>query len=428
MRAGFSFEVLAVDSATSARVGLLRTPHGDVETPVFCPVGTAATVKSVSVDELEATGATLCLANTYHLMLRPGADRMERLGGLHQFMQWPRPLMTDSGGFQAFSLGLAREHGVSKIGGVFPEEPSQAKKSGPTARKGTDKGKLATVDDDGVTFRSFIDGSMHRLNPEISIGLQQKLGADLIVAFDECTSPLSDHEYTREAMERTHRWAVRSLQAHPPDRPQALMGIVQGGAYEDLRRASTRYIASLPFDAFCVGGSLGKNKSEMHQVLDWSVPDLPTDRFRHLLGIGDVDDMFESVQRGIDSFDCVLPTRFARHGNLLLTPPLGRPANRFRLNVWNARHAEDPSPVDPSCGCPLCTRYSRAYLRHLFQAQELLGIRLASVHNLWFMQDLMRKMRASIRTATFASLKAEWFEPEAHGRPRSGPQSDCGPA
>jgi queuine tRNA-ribosyltransferase len=417
MRAGFSFTVEHQDTKTRARVATLNTPHGSVQTPVFCPVGTVASVKSLSPDELREMGATLCLANTYHLMLRPGADRMQRLGGLHRFMRWDRPLMTDSGGFQAFSLGYAREHGVGKIGGggIFPGEKEQiaqaAAKKG--ARKGTDQGRLARIDDNGVTFRSFIDGSVHRLEPEISIRLQQKLGPDLIVAFDECTSPLSDHAYTQRAMERTHRWALRCLETHPPeldqDSPQALMGIVQGGAYEDLRKESTRIIGGLPFDAFCVGGSLGKDKAEMHQVLDWTMPLLPRDRFVHLLGIGDIEDLFEGVERGIDSFDCVLPTRLARHGTLLVAPPLGNPANRFRLNIYNARYAEDDGPVDPSCGCPLCRDFSRAYLRHLLQAQELLGGRLASLHNLWVLQDLTRAMREAIAAGTFSELKQQWL-------------------
>lgn len=410
MREGFDFQVEARDARCAARAGLLQTPRGLVPTPVYCPVGTVATVKTLDPLEVEETGAPMILANTYHLMLRPGADRLHRLEGLHRFMGWAGPIMTDSGGFQAFSLGYAREHGVGKIGGVFPGE---AKAPNAGKRKGTDLGRLAVIDEDGVTFRSHIDGSTHRLTPEISIGLQQKIGADFIVAFDECTSPLSDHAYTRRAMERTHRWAVRCLEAR--DRkahlPQALMGIVQGGAYEDLRRESTQVIAAMPFDGFCVGGSLGTSKADMHKVLDWTIPDLPDDRFRHLLGIGDVDDLFEAVERGIDSFDCVIPTRFARHGTLLVSPPVGSRKNRFRLNIWNTANSEDNGPVDPSCGCPLCRRFSRAYLRHLFQAEELLGHRLASLHNVWFTQALMRQIRTAILEGRFLELKAEWLGP-----------------
>ena len=412
MRQGFDFRVEAREPGCAARAGMLTTPRGLVPTPVYCPVGTVATVKTLDPLEVEDAGATMILANTYHLMLRPGADRLQRLGGLHGFMGWSGPIMTDSGGFQAFSLGFAREHGVGKIGGVFPGE---AKAPAPDNRKGTDLGRLATIDEDGVTFRSHIDGSKHRLTPEISIALQQKIGADFILAFDECTSPLSDHAYTRRAMERTHRWAERCIEARElkADLPQALVGIVQGGAYEDLRKESTRAIAALPVDCFCVGGSLGKSKADMHQVLDWTVPGLPDDRFRHLLGIGDVDDLFEAVERGIDSFDCVIPTRFARHGTLLMGPPVGNRKNRFRLNIWNTSNSEDAGPVDPTCGCPLCRRFSRAYLRHLFQAGELLGHRLASLHNVWFTQALMGRIRQAILEGRFLEFKAAWLGPPA---------------
>ncbi len=374
-----------------------------METPVYCPVGTVASVKALDCSELEAAGAQMILANTYHLMLRPGADRVARLGGLHHFMAWPHPTFTDSGGFQAFSLGFAKEHGVGKIGGVF---------TGPAApvprRETNELGRMATIDENGVTFRSHIDCSTHRLTPEISIGLQQKLGADIIVAFDECTSPLSDHEYTRRAMERTHRWAERCLAAHPVRVPQALLGIVQGGAYEDLRRKSTQVIASMPFDGIAIGGSLGKTKTDMHHVLEWTIPELPDAKFRHLLGIGDVDDLFECVERGVDSFDCVIPTRFARHGTAFVRPQFAT-KRRFRINLRNATWAEDSRPIEPDCGCPACVRYSRAYIHHLFVAEEILGFRLATIHNIWFMQRLMEEIRQSIREGTFRTLKQTWL-------------------
>jgi queuine tRNA-ribosyltransferase/7-cyano-7-deazaguanine tRNA-ribosyltransferase len=417
MREGFSFSIEARDPRSRARAGRLQTPHGEVLTPVFCPVGTVATVKTLAPEDLEAAGATLVLANTYHLLLRPGPDLIDRLGGLHGFTTWQRPMMTDSGGFQAFSLGFAREHGVGKIGGgsIFPDDPNTgAGTPGTTAPKpkpGADLGRLAKIDEEGVTFKSFVDGTRHRLTPETSIGIQHKLGADFIVAFDECTSPMSDHDYTRRAMERTHRWAQRCLDYHAKaaTRNQALLGIVQGGAYDDLRDESTRFIASLPFDGFCVGGSLGKTKQDMHHVLDLTVPGLPDLAPRHLLGIGDIDDLFEATERGIDSFDCVIPTRFARHGTCFVSPPLGEPRNRFRLSIWNARYHEDRGPIDPLCDCPVCKRFSRAYLRHLFQANELLGPRLASLHNIWFTQSLMRKIRQSIIDGSFAALKRAWL-------------------
>lgn len=416
MREGFSFTVTHRDAHSRARVGVLRTPHGDVPTPVYCPVGTLATVKTLQAEDLEMAGASMVLANTYHLMLRPGADRVARLGGLHRFMAWPHPTFTDSGGFQAFSLGFAKEHGVGKIGGVFPAEPRAAAPrvrprdahGGEQARGRQNFGNMVRIDEDGVSFRSHLDGSTHRLTPERSIQLQQQLGADVIVAFDECTSPLSDHAYTRRAMERTHRWAERSLSAHGPRAPQALLGIVQGGAYQDLRLESTRVIAAMPFDAFAIGGSLGQSKADMHQVLEWTVPNLPDHRFRHLLGIGDVDDLFECVERGVDSFDCVIPTRFARHGTLFVPRELAS-KRRFRLNINNAQYSEDVGPIDPTCDCPACRRYSRAYLHHLFRAEEILGVRLASLHNIWFMQRLMASIRDAIRGGTFAALKQHWL-------------------
>lgn len=431
MRSGFSFDVVTRLDGTSARAGVLRTPHGNVQTPVFCPVGTVAAVKTLDASDLEAAGVSMILANTYHLTLRPGADRIQQFGGLHAFMAWPGPIFTDSGGFQAFSLGFAKEHGVGKIGGVFPGEEKMntpgnagarcaASRAIRSAARTCDLGRMAHIDEDGVTFRSHLDGSLHCFTPENSMSIQQKLGADIVVAFDECTSPLSDHDYTRDAMARTHRWAARCIKVHGPDRPQALLGVIQGGAFEDLRRESTRCIASMPFDGFAIGGSLGKRKADMHAVLDWTVPGLPEGAFRHLLGIGDVDDLFECVQRGIDSFDCVIPTRLARHGTVLVEPdspsPITEPSaaekgsrRRFRLNIHNARFADDGAPLDEKCDCPACRRYSRAYIRHLFVAKEILGIRLASLHNVWFIQRLVRRIRKSILEGTFLALKEEWL-------------------
>lgn len=405
MRDGFSFEIQHRLDGSRARAGLLRTPHGDVRTPVYCPVGTVATVKTLDNAELEEAGAQMILANTYHLLLRPGAEVVQGLGGLHGFMAWNRPTFTDSGGFQAFSLGFAKEHGVGKIGGVFPE--GHVPKPAPPPKR-TEYTNMAKIDEDGVTFRSHLDGSKHRLTPEISIGIQQQLGADIIVAFDECTSPMSDHAYTKRAMERTHRWAERCIAAHPTDRPQALLGIVQGGAYHDLRQESTRVIASLPFDGIAIGGSLGKSKEDMHQVLEWTMPGLPDHKFRHLLGIGDVDDLFECVERGVDSFDCVIPTRFARHGTVFV-PREYASKRRFRININNAQYITDARPIEPGCPCPACRRYSRAYIHHLFMAGEILGYRLATLHNVWFMQRLMARIRASIVDGTFLQLKSEWL-------------------
>jgi tRNA-guanine transglycosylase len=385
-----SFHTLASLAGTAARTGTIETAHGTIETPAFFPVGTQATVKTLTPDELIEVGAQGILANTYHLFLRPGADLIERLGGLHRFMAWPRPIMTDSGGYQAFSLGLALEHGVGKIAKMFPgtaEAPHQPIKK-----------RLARIDENGVEFRSHLDGSRHLLTPEISIRVQRQLGSDLVLAFDECTSPLSDYRYTRLAMERTHRWAVRCAQAWGGSKPgYGLYGIVQGGAYADLRIESARFIGGLPFDGLAIGGSLGRSKSDMHQILGWTIPLLPDDRPRHLLGIGEPEDLFECVERGIDTFDCVSPTRLARHGGLY--------AATGRMNILRSTYREDPRPIEDGCRCYACRTFSRAYLRHLFVADEILGYRLATLHNLTFILDLMARIRGSIVDGSFAALK-----------------------
>ncbi len=402
---GFSFQILAGDSA--ARVGVIATPHGEIPTPAFVPVGTQATVKALAPDDLRAVGCSLILANTYHLHLRPGAETVRDLGGLHRFMGWDGPIMTDSGGFQAFSLGFGIEHGVGKIASIFPGEEAACESPSGHVRRG-ERRKLATVDEDGVTFVSHLDGSRQRLTPETSIKVQEMLGADIILAFDECTSPLHDHEYTRLALGRTHRWALRCLAAHSTG--QAMYGIVQGGAYRDLREESARFVGGLPFAGFAVGGSLGRSKEDMHRVLEWTVPLLPEERPRHLLGIGDVDDIFAAVGRGIDTFDCVGPTRLARNGVLLVGPEAGgTPANRFRLNIKNAAFARDERPVDHRCRCYTCRSFSRAYLRHLFRVGELLAYRLASIHNVAFMMDLMARIREAIAAGRLRELRREWL-------------------
>ena len=373
-----------------ARVGLLSTPHGTVETPAFLPVGTQASVKGLTPDELRAVGAQIILANTYHLYLRPGSELIAGLGGLHRFMAWNGPLTTDSGGYQVFSLGFALEHGVGKIAKMFPG--AEARRPRAPVRP-----KLAKVDEDGVTFVSHIDGSTHRLTPERSIAIQEQLGADLIMAFDECTSPLAGYDYTKQAMLRTHRWAIRSLDAQTRG-DQALFGIVQGGEYRDLREESARFVGSLPFAGIAIGGSLGKSKEDMHRVLEWTVPLLPEARPRHLLGIGEPDDLFACVARGIDLFDCVAPTRLGRHGVLYTADG--------RLNIRNAGYAADRQPIAVDCPCYTCRQFSRAYLRHLFVAEELLAYRLATIHNLHFVLDLMRGIRRSLLDGTFDQFAA----------------------
>jgi queuine tRNA-ribosyltransferase/7-cyano-7-deazaguanine tRNA-ribosyltransferase len=408
----FSFEPGARDASSRARTGLIRTAHGEIQTPVFMPVGTQATVKALSPEDLRDVGAQIVLANTYHLYLRPGAELIAGFGGLHEFMRWNGPIMTDSGGFQVFSLGSALRDGVGKIGDIFPDEDSRRAERSPGE-------PLTKVDEEGVTFRSHLDGSLHRLTPLVSIKVQAQLGADFVLAFDECTSPLDDEVYTRRAMERTHRWAARSWDAfvrHGRSH-QTLFGIVQGGAYRRLREESARFIASLPFRAYSIGGSLGKSKRDMHEILDWTVPLLPADRPRHLLGIGEIDDIFETVSRGVDLFDCVSPTRWARNGSLLVHPRVGAGAaapgvgvaRRGRLNLFNQQFAGDHGPLDDSCPCYTCRNYSRAYLHHLFRAKELLVYRLATIHNLTFMTRMMREIRDAIAGGTFADLRTAYL-------------------
>lgn len=391
------FEITAHDTTTRARTGILHTAHGIIETPAFMAVATQASVKALTPDDLERVGLQLLIANTYHLALRPGSEKIAELGGLHAFMNWQHPLMTDSGGFQVFSLGAAIRDGVGKIADIFPEEDAAQSPNHPITQspKGT---PLCKIDDDGVTFRSHLDGALMRLDPERSLQIQHQLGADFVVAFDECTSPLDSYEYTRAALARTHRWAERSLDQHAQTRReyQSLFGIVQGGAYRDLREESARVIGALPFDGICIGGSLGKSKKEMHAILDWTIPLLPDAKPRHLLGIGELQDIVEGVARGIDLFDCASPTRWARNGALIVSREIAANAEQ-RINISNARFALDRAPIDPSCDCYTCQNFSRAYLHHLQRARELIYYRLATIHNLRMMMRFMRAVREQIR-------------------------------
>ena len=373
---GYGFEIVATAPDSPARVGRLTTPHGVVDTPAFIPVGTAGSVKSLTPDEVRGLGAQITLANTYHLWLRPGQEVVRTLGGLHRFTGWEGPCLTDSGGFQVFSLGFGLEHGVGKIASMFPGQDG-----GPQPRPGK---ALCVIDDDGVWFNSHIDGRRLRLDPASSISIQQALGADIILAFDECTSPLSSYDYTKKALDRTHRWAEACLRANEGG-SQWLFGIIQGGEYRDLREESARFIDQLPFDGYAIGGSLGKSKDDMLRVLDWSVPLLREGRPRHLLGIGHPEDLFAAVERGLDLFDCVTPTRLARHGTVY-TPD-------GNLNLRLHRLRLEDRPVEDGCDCYTCQRFTRSYLRHLFISRELLAMRLASIHNLRFIMRLMQRIR-----------------------------------
>ncbi|HRN18616.1 MAG: tRNA guanosine(34) transglycosylase Tgt [Truepera sp.] len=404
---GLSFEVTLRRGA--ARTGTLVTAHGPVQTPAFVAVGTQAAVKGLTPGAVVDTSTQLLFANTYHLYLRPGADVVAAHGGLHRFMGWDGPILTDSGGFQVFSLGASIEHGVGKIGSIFPGEDAGAGQRRLASRTG-----MVKVDEDGVEFRSHIDGSKHRFDPETSIGVQRKLGADIVLAFDECTSPLHDEAYTRKSLERTHRWARRSLAAFKAGvalhgYPQALYGIVQGGAFEDQRVESAQVVGGMGFDGIAIGGNLGSTRADMYRILDWTLPLLPPAKPRHLLGIGDVPSIFEAVARGIDTFDCVMPTRNARTGSLLVRPdwaPVEPGARASRLNIINARFRTDLGPIQEGCDCYTCGNFSRAYLRHLFKAGESLGPQLATVHNLRFMARLMEDIRAALREGTFDALWA----------------------
>ncbi len=400
-----TFEIEARDPHSRARAGRITTAHGVIETPVFMPVGTRGSIKSLTPDEVRDHGAQIILGNTYHLYLQPGHELIARMGGLHRFMGWEGPILTDSGGFQVFSLvygGIADE--------IKGRRPTQQVQPG-----------MVRVTDDAVIFKSYIDGSTHIFTPERSIEIQKGIGADIILCFDELPPFHAGYDYTARSLERTHVWERRCLIFHqetrmgglpfvPPNPDQALFGIVHGGVFPDLRRASAEYLRELSFDGLCIGGSLGGDKEQMRAVVDMTVPHLPDHLPRHLLGIGDVDDLIECVARGIDMFDCVSPTRLGRHGTALVRDTAAPPAERrWRLNVANAAFRDDQEPLDSWCDCYTCRRYSRAYIHHLFRAQELLGIRLVSLHNVAFLLKLMRDIRQSIREGRFAQLRAEWL-------------------
>ncbi|MBU4421711.1 tRNA guanosine(34) transglycosylase Tgt [Candidatus Parcubacteria bacterium] len=370
-----------------ARVARYKTPHGVILTPAFIPVATKATIKTLDSNDVRKIGFNSILANTYHLMLQPGADLVKKMGGLHSFMNWQGPIFTDSGGYQVFSLGKGLAYGVSKVhkktvGSLAP----YSKKS------------LVKITDNGVEFRSHLDGKKIFLRPEDSIRIQEKLGADIIFAFDECTSPTDSRAYLEKSLERTHKWAERCLRAHER-KDQSLFGIVQGGDYKALRQASARFIGSLPFGGFGIGGSFGKK--EMLKVLDWTIPFLPEEKPRHMLGIGVIEDIFEAVERGVDTFDCVEPTRLGRHGTLF--------TKTGRMRILSAKYRADKKPIEADCNCELCANYSRSYLHHLFKANEILGMRLATIHNLTFMHNLMENIRKSINNGKFTSFKSQFL-------------------
>ncbi len=389
------------DTLDRMRIGKVKTRHGSFTTPVFIPVATLAAIRGLDNRDLKDMGVEVLLANTYHLHIRPGDELIKELGGLHRFMNFDGAIVTDSGGFQAFSLGFGMEHGVGKIANnIFLEGLKDNVK--------VHSKKLAVVNDRGVRFKDPATGQIVELTPKKSMEIQSNLGSDIIFAFDECTSPLSDRAYTERALERTHRWAEECLEYY--DRRQALFGVVQGGEYRDLREKSARFMAERDFAGYGIGGSLGKSKQDMLNILEWVIPILPEEKPRHLLGIGAVEDLFNCTERGIDMFDCVAPARWARRGHLYISPAEGgNPENKFRIHIRNSQFRRDTRPVDRTCDCLVCQNYSRAYLRHLYVSNELLYFRLATYHNIYFILSLMDKIRESIRDGSFYELKKEWL-------------------
>ncbi|HET7628340.1 MAG TPA: tRNA guanosine(34) transglycosylase Tgt [Bacillales bacterium] len=372
-----TYEFIKSCKQTGARLGKLHTPHGTFDTPMFMPVGTLATVKTMSPEELKEMGAGIILSNTYHLWLRPGEDIVEASGGLHSFMNWDRGILTDSGGFQVFSLSDMRE-----------------------------------IQEEGVHFRNHLNGDRLFLSPEKSIGIQQALGADVIMALDECPPYPASYEYMKESVERTSRWAERCLTAHNQTERQSLFGIVQGGEYKALREQSAADLSSLDFSGYAVGGlSVGEPKDVMNEVLEWTTPLLPADKPRYLMGVGSPDSLIDGVIRGIDMFDCVLPTRIARNGTCM--------TSSGRLVVRNAKYAKDFRPLDEACDCYTCRNYSRAYIRHLVKTNETFGFRLTTYHNLYFLLNLMRRVRQAIHEDRLLDFRERFFEQYGFHRPNA---------
>ncbi|NMB07802.1 MAG: tRNA guanosine(34) transglycosylase Tgt [Tissierellia bacterium] len=362
------FKVIKKSTDSNARLGQLKTPHGVVDTPIFMPVGTRGTVKAMTPEEVRDLGAQIILSNTYHLYLRPGHKLIEKAGGLHKFMNWPYPILTDSGGFQVFSLGDLRK-----------------------------------ITEEGVEFRSHIDGSTHFISPEKSIEIQNSLGSDIMMAFDECTPYPTTYEYAKNSMERTTRWAKRCKDFHKDWEKQALFGIIQGGMYKDLREQSAKEIIDIGFPGYAIGGlSVGEPKELMCELLEFTTPLLPSDKPRYLMGVGTPDYLFEAVVNGIDMADCVLPTRIARNGTVM--------TSRGQLTIRNAKYKEDFSKLDPECDCYTCSNYSRAYIRHLFNVNEILGARLATIHNLYFLIKLMENIREAIKEDRLLEYKEEFYK------------------
>ena len=363
-----TYELLHKDKTTGARRGIVHTPHGDIQTPVFMPVGTQATVKSMTPEELKEVGAQIILSNTYHLYLRPGHELVKEAGGLHKFMNWDRPILTDCGGFQVFSLS-----------------------------------DLRTISEDGVEFRSHLDGSKHFFSPEKVMEIEEALGADIIMSFDECVKYPETYEYTKNSMERTTRWAKRCKEAHKNTDKQALFGIIQGGFYEDLREKSAKDLIELDFPGYAIGGiSVGEPKEEFLKMLYFTAPLMPENKPRYLMGVGTPDYLIEAAIAGIDMCDCVLPTRIARNGTAMTW--------NGKVVIRNATYERDWRPIDPECDCYACRNYTRAYVRHLIKANEILGVRLLSIHNIYFLTKLMERVRIEIEHDNLENFKNDFYK------------------
>lgn len=364
----FKFELYKTAKDCKARLGKITTDHGEIETPIFMPVGTRATVKTMTPEELKGIGTQIILSNTYHLLLRPGQEIIKKAGGLHNFMHWDKPILTDSGGFQVFSLSDTRK-----------------------------------ITEDGVEFRSHIDGSKKFLSPELSIEVQNTLGSDIIMSFDECAPYPATYEYVENSMKRTLRWAKRGKEFHKNTDHQALFGIIQGGMYKDLRKISAKETVDIDFPGYSIGGlSVGEDKDIMNDILEFTTDFMPENKPRYLMGVGSPDYLFEAVERGIDMADCVLPTRIARNGSVI--------THRGKLVIRNGQYKEDFTPLDPECDCYVCRNYTRAYIRHLLNVDEILGARLSTIHNLYFLLNMMKEIRNSIKGEYFLEYKDDFYK------------------
>lgn len=364
----FEFELIKTCKQSGARLGRLHTPHGVIETPIFMPVGTQATVKGMTPEELKDMNAQIILSNTYHLFMRPGPDLIKRAGGLHKFMNWDGPILTDSGGFQVFSLGDLRK-----------------------------------ISEEGVEFRSHIDGSKHFISPEKAVEIQTALGSDIMMAFDECAPYPADRDYVKNSLERTTRWLERCHKAHTNTENQALFGIIQGGMYKDLREQSAKEVTAIDLPGYAVGGlSVGEPKDLMYEVLEYTTPLMPEDKPRYLMGVGSPDDLIEGVIRGVDMFDCVLPTRIGRNGTAM--------TSQGKVVIKNAKYFDDFSPLDPECDCYTCKNYTKSYIRHLFKANEILAARLMTTHNLHFLLKMMEQVREAIMNDSLLDFRKEFFQ------------------